>query len=321
MKRIVYALFSRGGLVGGHKMILRHVETLRDLGFDAAAYTGKRNVIPTWFQHRAPILVDAQIPPDRTFLVLPDDAVNTLQQVMGSAYELALFVQNHFNLDADTLPVLDRFPAGRLPTFIGVGATIERSLRRSFPDAIVETVPAFADERVFRPGAARQDAVALVPRKRPVQAAAIQTLFRAVHPRHAAIPWRLVQNVTEAETAAVFGGSSLFLSLSRFEGLGMTPLEAMASGAVCAGFTGVAGAEYATAENGFWAPENDVEAATETLAAAAELVATGGPALTAMREAAYETARQWSYAAFRARLEEVWMRLAPGSRVRNGPLD
>jgi hypothetical protein len=321
MKRIVYALFSGGGLVGGHKMILRHVETLRDLGFDAVAYTGRRNVLPAWFAHRAPILIDQPIPPDQTLLVLPADAVNTLKQVAGLPYELVVFVQNHFDFAAASIAPLGLYEPDRLPTFLGVGPTIERFLTRLYPNAAVETVPAFADERLFRPDPGRQPAVALSPRKRPLEAAAIETLVKALHPAHADLPWRRVRGASEAETAAVFGTSSLFLSLSRLEGLGLTPLEAMASGCVCAGFTGVAGRDYATAENGFWVGEGDCEAAAEALARAADLAAAGGPALKRRLEAGYETARQWSYAAFRERLEEVWMRLAPGSRLKDGPLD
>ena len=62
-------------------------------------------------------------------------------------------------------------------------------------------------------------------------------------------------------------------------------------------------------------------AAADALGRAADLVATGGPALKQHLEAAHETARTWSYARFRTLLEEVWMRVAPEARVRAGPLD
>ena len=54
--------------------------------------------------------------------------------------------------------------------------------------------------------------------------------------------------------ARVFGESALFLSLSRFESLGLTTLEALASGCIVAGFTGFGGRDYATACNGWWWP-------------------------------------------------------------------
>jgi glycosyltransferase involved in cell wall biosynthesis len=101
----------------------------------------------------------------------------------------------------------------------------------------------------------------------------------------------------------------------------MTTLEAMAAGALCAGFTGIGGLEYATPENGFWVAEDDCEAAADALAEACAIATSGGPELARRLEAGYETARQWSYAAFLRQLEETWMRLAPDARLKSGPLD
>lgn len=158
-------------------------------------------------------------------------------------------------------------------------------------------------------------AVAYSPRKRQSEAKIIQAFFKKVHARHAALPWSEITNLAEREVARALGSSSLFLSLSRFESVGMTPLEAMASGAICAGFTGIGGREFATDANGFWVPEDDCEAAADALAEAADLVATGGAPLRQMREAAFETAQQWSYARFVTALEDVWTRLAPEART------
>jgi hypothetical protein len=232
-----------------------------------------------------------------------------------------VFVQNHFSFARGAMELIDLYPAQRAPRFLGVSEAIRGWLNRLYPQAVVEIVPAFADERVFRPAAAKSGDIAASPRKRPLEARVIRNLLGALHPRHAELAWRILNEATERETAQAFGESALFLSLSRLEGLGMTPLEAMASGCVCAGFTGLGGLDYATAENGFWVGENDCEAAVEALAQAADLVAAGGAPLKRQLEAGYETARAWSYAAFRARLEETWMRLAPDARLKDGPLD
>lgn len=184
----------------------------------------------------------------------------------------------------------------------------------------MEPVPCFADERVFRPGAAKAPAVACAPRKRPLEAQAIQAMFRRFHPRHAAIGWSALEEASEATVAEVFARSALFLSLSRLESVGMTPLEAMASGCVCAGFTGIGGRDFATPENGFWVPEDDCEAAADALAEAADVVRAAGPELARRIEAGRATADLWSYARFRTALEAAWMRLAPEARVSAGPL-
>jgi glycosyltransferase involved in cell wall biosynthesis len=142
-----------------------------------------------------------------------------------------------------------------------------------------------------------------------------------LHPRQADLAWRELDGATEAEVAQTFGASSVHLALPRMEAVGLPSLEAMAAGCVCTGFLGVGGAEYATPDNGVWAPEDDCEAAADALARADDLARTGGPALARMLEAARETAVAWSYARFREALETFWTRHAPDVRVKTGALD
>lgn len=320
MSRIVYLAFPTGGISGGQKMIVRHVETLRDLGFEALVWRNGATAAPAWMEQQAPVEVATPFRPDDV-LVVPSDALNAIRATAEMAQRVLIFCQNQISFAVLGFEALERFPASRFPTFMTPGACSADAVRRVYPDAAVEIVRCFADERIFMPGPERREAIALSPRKRPNEARAIRHLLRKLHPRHAGLPWVELENVSEQEVARAFGQSSLFLSLSRFEAVGMTPLEAMACGCICAGFLGIGGQDFGTPENGFWAPEDDVYAAADALAAAADLVATGGPALGRMQEAARETARLWSYAAFRDELEAVWMRLAPEARRRDGPLD
>jgi hypothetical protein len=301
-------------------MILRHVETLRDLGFDAHCYVGVGSQAPQWLAHRAPLELATPLRPD-DIVVLPDDADDAMRTMAAADQRTVVFSQNPYNLAAKTVADLERFPAARFPPFIAVSPGLAATLRRLYPAAQVEVVRCFADERVFRPGLGARQGVVIVPRKRPLEAAAIRNLFHRLHPEHAALAWTQLAGATEAAVAAALQRSALHLSLSRLESVGMTTLEAMASGCLCAGFLGVGGREYATAENGFWVADDDCEAAADALAEAADVARSGGAALERPLEAGYETARQWSYAAFRPELEAAWMRLAPDARVRNGPLD
>ncbi|THD74438.1 MAG: glycosyltransferase family 1 protein [Phenylobacterium sp.] len=320
MARIIYLAFPSGAVQGGQKMLFRHVETLRALGFDAVCLLGAKSQPPTWFEHAAPV-VQGEFPIEADdILAVPDDAPQMLAQVAPIRARTVVISQNPYLFTALSLQAMARFPADRLPPFIVMAPGQAALLGRLYPQAQVERVPCFADERLFAPGA-KTPAVAYAPRKRPVEAASIQGLFGALHPRHASLDWRGLEEATETEVVATLGAASLFLSLSRLESVGLTTLESMASGCVCAGFNGVGGWEYATPENGFWAPDEDCEAAADALAQAADLVETGGAPLKAMVEAGRETAARWSYAAFREALEATWMKLAPEARLRNGPLD
>jgi hypothetical protein len=320
MPRILYVVTSAGGIAGGHKIIFRHVEALRTLGFDASCYINPNFQVPAWFEHNAPVERGTSLRHD-DLVVLPDDEHLAIRSLLTKSQRVVILSQNPYYFAASpAFDLVTQFPASRFPTFIAVAPKLAAFIQRAFPEAAVEIVPCFADDRLFRAGAAKRGAVACVPRKRPVEAAAIRALFRRLYPAHLDFAWTELKSVTEAQVAEAFGASELFLSLSHLESVGMTPLEAMASGALCAGFTGVGGLEYATAENGFWVDSEDCVAAADALAAAADLVRSGGAPLRQRLEAGHETARQWSYARFVQSLEEVWMRLAPGARVSSGPL-
>lgn len=99
---------------------------------------------------------------------------------------------------------------------------------------------ALADERTFRPGL-KTLSFAAFPDKRSMEMSAILAMTRRGYTGGA--PWRRmsITGRTEAATAAALGEASVFLSLSRLEGLGMSTPEAMASGCLVVGFAGTGG--------------------------------------------------------------------------------
>jgi hypothetical protein len=320
MSRIVYIVYANGAVQGGQKMAIRHVETLRELGFDAVCRLSGPSTPPTWLSHKVQFEFNSPILPD-DILVVPEDADSTLRKLATLPNRTIVLAQNPFLMADRAFAASDRYPADRSPGFITVGPKMVATIRRAFPQAEIDLVPCFADERIFRPAATRRRAVAFSPRKRPFEIRVIRAFFQRFYPERSALDWIELAQVSEVQVAQAFGSASLHLSLSRFESVGMTVLEAMAGGCVCAGFTGVGGHEFATPDNGFWVPDDDCEAAADALAQADDLVQAGGPALRHYLDSAQTTARQWSYAAFRERLEEVWMRLAPGARLGAHALD
>ena len=115
-----------------------------------------------------------------------------------------------------------------------------------------------------------------------------------------------LERASESEVAATLGRAALFLSLARLEGLGITALEAMASGCLTVGFTGIGGREFATSENGFWAEEDDCEQVVEDLLRAAAMYDRGDPAFAATVAAGQAAAAAWSHQRFREALGRFW---------------
>ena len=318
MPRILYTLMSNGFPQGGHKVAIRHVETLRELGFDARCYVPRALKNPSWLEHQAAIEVQSPVRPD-DIIVIPDDDPIVMQDCIRKQIRTIIFVQNPFSFAASkAFELIDKFSVANPPSFIAVGERLEQSLLKSFPNISTEFIPCFADERLFQPAWPKRKIIAFSPRKRMLEARAIRNIFQRRYSDHADFKWAEIVNRRETEVAAIFKNAGVFLSLSRLESVGMTPLEAMACGCVCAGFNGIGGREYATPDNGFWVEEDDCEAAVDALNVAVDLVLTGGAALRRRVHAGYETAAQWSFAKFRNKLEDVWNRLAPEARHLQG---
>lgn len=314
MARIIYLLPTQGAIQGGHKIIVRHVEALRALGFDAYCGQGEMHRQPNWLEHSAPFIVPSPLYPDDV-VVAPDDADKPLLALLKASCRLVVLTQNPFYLALKGFGSLDKFPSERFPTFIAVSEGLRSLLQRAYPDAECRLVPCFADERIFRPQP-KTLAIGYAPKKRPLEVQIIRELSRKLHPRHADIRWVELDRMREAEVAGELGRVAVFLSLSRLESVGMTTLEAMACRCLCAGFTGVGGAlEYATPENGLWVADDDCIGAADALARALDMVRGGTPEVEGYLAAGQRTAEAWSYARFVEALERTWSELAPAART------
>ena len=68
--------------------------------------------------------------------------------------------------------------------------------------------------------------IAVMPRKRPVEAMFMQGLFRARYLQWAQVPWLSIHEMSRTQCAEVLQQSAVFASFSHLEGLGLPPLEA-----------------------------------------------------------------------------------------------
>lgn len=303
MPRIVYYSIATGPN-GGHKMILRHVEALNELGFDAVVME-HTNSPSRFVEHRATVVPRGR-PGLDDIVVLSEDAFRLLSQTAISPHRLVVFCQNHFYGGIGGLLRLPPDLQQNCRCFMAVSDVSARWVRRYFPWAQVYVVPAFADERMFRPGSAKSPVIAYAPRKRPSEADLIRRSFLRRRDGERWRDWARLEDATEAEVAATLGRAAVFLSLARLEGLGITALEAMASGCLTVGFTGIGGREFATAGNGFWAEEDDCEQVVEDLLRATALFDSHDTLFEATASAGWATAAGWSYARFREALGAFW---------------
>jgi len=162
--------------------------------------------------------------------------------------------------------------------------------------------------KIFSPAAQQKRQIAYMPRKLAADAPFIEATFKRRHPRYADVPWVSIDHLAQHDVARIMGESAVFLSLSHKDSLGLPPLEAMASGCLCAGYHGDGGRTYMTADNGWWADDGDWLACVDGLAAALAVYDgdAGDPA--AYHRAMASTVEQYSPQRLEAALVDFWRR-------------
>ncbi|WP_207461000.1 glycosyltransferase [Azospirillum sp. SYSU D00513] len=302
MAKRIYFLTSQSGMNGGIKVAYQHVAALRRHGFDASIV---HNVAepPTWFPAPdVPILAARHIHAGADdVLVIGEDVNGTLRSWAGHAARKVVLCQNHFYIPKGLGDASDYREFG-VSAAVTTGEVIAAFMRHRFPGLPVATVHLSIDQERFRP-LEKALQIAVMPRKRPIEHDFIRDLLRA-NPRWRQVRWAILQGAPEATVTEVLGRSAIFLSLARFEGVGMSALEAMSCGCAVAGFDGIGGREYAAPQNGFWAPEDELEAAAEQLDACIKAVVDGTAA--ARIAAGRMTAAAYTLARMEAELVAFW---------------
>ena len=274
MPRIVYICWPPKEISGGIKVAFQHVELLVEAGRPAVIATHQAQR-PDWFETTAEVIDYTAIRPDDV-LVFPENNARFLGTFASSAQPKVVFCQNPYFVHQGLGGKLSYAEYGVTHIMCPSMSVVKFCVMR-FPELQVRYTPFHIDHGRFKSTTAKALQIAVVPRKRMVEFGGIADLLRARYPDLGGIPWTVLHGVSEQHVAEGMGRCAVFLSLARLEAHGLTSLEAMASGCICAGFTGVYGGnDSATAMNGFWAAEDDVAGAVEQLAQALRVVKAGG---------------------------------------------
>jgi len=248
--------FGKDAVTGGCKTAYRHVELLQELGFDAWVYQPEGR--PHWFISRAKVMTSWIAPTPDDVLVFPETINGPLVPMLqaGLAGKKVLFCQAQYYALFGEVPI--EKCTGFFNHVVCQSEIAKGFLEHVFHFKDVAVVPCYIDPALFF-SRGNTIQIALIPRKLPREAAAISAVFRLKYPEHSAIPWEVLENRSERDVAQTFGRSAVVLSLPFLESFGLVPLEAMASGAIVVGFHGNGAREYATEENGFWLPSDQIE--------------------------------------------------------------
>lgn len=271
---------------GGVRKLYRTVEVLLGAGVRSAVVHARDGFRCTWFAHDVPVTAAARVAAEPgDLLVVPEvheRAVGRLPAGIGQV----MFNQNVFH----TVESLVADPAATTAAYAGnpdlrgvltVSDHNRDALVGMFPGLHVGRVNWALDAAVWHPPAAAPGRrLAYMSRRRAGAAREVLALLGA---RGALAGWELVriEGRSEAEVADLLRSCPVFLSFSEREGLGLPPLEALASGCHVVGFDGFAGREFFGAPQAVLVEDGDVLG----MAAAAEAV---------LREVAADPAAAWA---------------------------
>lgn len=314
-RRFVFVLPGDDRRKGGAKVIVDHARGLRALGARASVLVpegeapGAHWDLEVEWTKKLPV-ADAS----ETVLVIPElMKPASIRSLRESGFRIVLLAQSWIFLSN----CFGERPAEMRAMLDGVICTSEHIagfLARNFGIADALRVPVIISMPDPAADAVARSGIACMPAKRSFEAKLIEYLFRIRFPELASVRWTMIDGVRHRQALEHLREAEYFLALPRFEGFGLPPLEAMAAGCVVVGFTGSGVRDYATAENGFWLPEDDVEGIVEKLGAAVRAGLDDPSAHASMVAAARETAGRFDERRFMEALAAAYGEVAAGVR-------
>jgi glycosyltransferase involved in cell wall biosynthesis len=304
--------------VGGIRAIYRHVDILNGNGFDAFVLHRLEPFRCTWFENGTRVAHQLRYPDIRRSpairvarrarsavgrlstdplpaLELDPHDILVVPEVMPGLAEIApdspkvVFNQNAYltfapypaNIEPDSLLY-------RSPEVLGVIVVSDdshRCLETVFPDLQVRRVHYGIDPRLFAYSPKKRRQIAYMPRKNPRDLHEVLTRLRVAG---SLVGWERaeISDCSEAETAAIFRESAVFLSAAGPEGFGLPAAEAMSAGCVVVGYHGYGGREFLTEEFAFPIASGDILGFAETVTSVLGQFEQGSAELSRRAEAA-----------------------------------
>ncbi len=255
----IYYCTSGPAVAGGQHVNAEHVAALRGAGLRAYLLYIPTGNKAEQFQSIAPVL---QITPEQKFeendvVVIPEGWPKILKYFSSKKVRKIIHCQNpHYLFHSfDSIQALQMHGFQEI---ISCSRFTEQMMRQfGFTGTIYTVHPAISDVFFRDENVRKKLQIAYMPRKRAIESQFISGLFRSQHPTLKSIEWVRIENKTRQECARILKDSAIFASFGFLEGLGLPPLEAMASDCIVVGFHGLGGTEYATAKNGFWVQEGN----------------------------------------------------------------
>ncbi|NEE03921.1 glycosyltransferase [Phytoactinopolyspora halotolerans] len=264
--RVIYAIPDITVPTGGVRVLYRHIEILSNAGYRAYAWYRKRILNHDWFSSAVRTISSTTLElGDDDLLVVPEPwVVSGIDPAPGC--RKVIYNQNHFYTFFSAPPV--EYPVWRPRPAVWVSSLANRDAQLRLKDLLhvsgVEYIPLSIDTSLFRP-TRKERKVSWMPRKRPNEGSLLHALLDADE-RMAGVTLMPIEGLTERQTAAELGTTSVFVALGRDEGFGLPVAEALAAGCAVVGYPAGGGAELFECPGAHPVAESDILAIVEKVA-------------------------------------------------------
>ncbi len=252
-------------------MIYRQVDALNASGFEAAVVHARSGFRCAWFANETRVAYPPIAIRGRDVLVVPEQISSDDLSSVCPGVPKVVFNQNVYRTFSSSRRAGGASsPGSNSPDVVAImtaSIDAERYLHYAFPNARVVRVPYFIEPEVFHPvPGARTRQIVVMPRKRPHE---FKQLKQILGQRGVLGAWNLreLDGLSEAEVARSLQQSALFISLSKDEGFGLPPAEAIACGCHVIGFHGRGGREFFVAPYAESIEDGDVIALAQAIEA------------------------------------------------------
>mgnify|MGYP001053775856 CR=1 FL=1 len=248
-------------VVGGVKILYRHVDILNNNGFSASIIHKKSGFRCTWFENSTQISYLKKISLiDRDYLVIPEvygslyanpkerpKAFKAFSRLFDTPARKVLFNQNTYNTfkghsfeQGDLRSIyLDRSITG----IMVVSEDNKAYMEYAFPGMKVFRIHNHINAEIFSYHPEKKKQICFMPRKNADHSLQVINILKF---RKNLSDFKIVaiENKTEKETAQILKESLIFLSFGYPEGFSLPPAEAMACGCITIGYTGMGAKEF-----------------------------------------------------------------------------
>lgn len=273
---------------GGLKFIYHFCELACDMGYDAAVMHGNAGFKAGNFEHLAPVvhhsgwkkrsrrgslqerirMISARLNgAPRQVSVTEDDIIIVPENRLFRAHEIfpstrkILLCQGPFLCAGQGRPQAGSGILGA----IGISNVAVEVIHRLLPDSPVHKVPLWIDPDLFSPSREKRRRLVYMPRRNGDEARMVLNLLSAkgVLNDIEIVP---LDGVTVDEVGKALHENLMFLSFAGLEGFGLPGAEAIASGCLTVGYTGIGGDEYFSRFGGWPIAQQDIVSYVDTVA-------------------------------------------------------